>query len=81
MIRAVSYDASRIDNAAIMFEAHGTGTMLGDPIEVGSIMSALSNGLTRMPVEVQSTSLKANIGHLEAAAAGGGMSILYMMCS
>ena len=51
-------------------EAHGTGTALGDPIEVGAAAHALND------VEVASTSLKANLGHLEAVAGGAGTTSL-----
>lgn len=48
-------------------EAHGTGTELGDPIEI----SGLSSAFTSDQVENQTCaigSIKSNIGHLEAAA-------------
>ena len=51
-------------------EAHGTGTALGDPIEVGAATHALDD------VEVASASLKANLGHLEAVAGGAGTTSL-----
>ncbi|WP_019509581.1 type I polyketide synthase [Pleurocapsa sp. PCC 7319] len=44
-------------------EVHGTGTALGDPIEVEALGAVLSKGQ-----EVTLGSVKANIGHLEAAA-------------
>lgn len=52
-------------------EAHGTGTALGDPIEVGAAVGAL--------YRIRSSSLKANMGHLESAASGGG--ILSVFCT
>jgi len=64
-------------------EAHGTGTALGDPIEVGAAANALCvprNGiasvvcpLTSRRCRVQCASLKANMGHLEACAASAGL--------
>ena len=45
-------------------EAHGTGTNLGDPIEV----MALARVFERATKEVYLGSVKANLGHLEAAA-------------
>ena len=46
-------------------EAHGTGTHLGDPIEARAIAASLNElGIPPTPIG----SVKANIGHLEAAA-------------
>ena len=51
-------------------EAHGTGTALGDPIEVGAAAGVLC---AELGLEVQCTSAKANVGHLEASAAAAGL--------
>ncbi|QWA13521.1 acyltransferase domain-containing protein [Sodalis ligni] len=47
-------------------EAHGTGTRLGDPIEIAAISDALGEQAERYPCYVGS--LKGNVGHCEAAA-------------
>ena len=56
-------------------EAHGTGTALGDPVEVGAAVSALC----RSGTQVLCSSLKANMGHLEAVAGGAGVIALVSM--
>ncbi|KIG19430.1 Malonyl CoA-acyl carrier protein transacylase [Enhygromyxa salina] len=48
-------------------ECHGTGTSLGDPIEVAALRDAFGPGPTDSP-SCALSSIKSNIGHLEAAA-------------
>lgn len=51
-------------------EAHGTGTILGDPIEIDALRAVLGpTPERRIPVG----SIKANLGHLEAAAGVAGV--------
>eukprot|EP00747_Dinoflagellata_sp_TGD_P183285 gnl/TRDRNA2_/TRDRNA2_38057_c0_seq1.p1 gnl/TRDRNA2_/TRDRNA2_38057_c0~~gnl/TRDRNA2_/TRDRNA2_38057_c0_seq1.p1 ORF type:complete len:1214 (+),score=207.16 gnl/TRDRNA2_/TRDRNA2_38057_c0_seq1:105-3746(+) len=45
-------------------ECHGTGTALGDPIEVGALLTVL--GRRELPIGLVST--KSHVGHTEAAA-------------
>ncbi len=53
-------------------EAHGTGTSLGDPIEVRALGNLLGEGRSRsQPLMI--SSVKTNIGHLEAAAGIAGL--------
>ena len=53
-------------------EAHGTGTILGDPIELAALAEVFpSEGRDGRPLYV--SSVKANIGHLEAAAGIAGV--------
>ncbi|NEP29953.1 type I polyketide synthase [Moorena sp. SIO3B2] len=62
-----------VDPASVSYiEAHGTGTPLGDPIEVGAIGTVFtSNHSQEQPLTIGS--VKTNIGHLEGAAGIAGL--------
>jgi amino acid adenylation domain-containing protein len=53
-------------------EAHGTGTELGDPIEMAALKQAFRAGTDRVGF-CAVTSLKTNVGHLDAAAGVAGL--------
>lgn len=57
-------DSQQID----LLEAHGTGTALGDPIEMGALQSVYAYDGSNRSQALQVRSVKANIGHTEAAA-------------
>jgi acyl transferase domain-containing protein/acyl carrier protein len=67
-----------LDDAALKpadidyIEAHGTGTSLGDPIELEAIDAALGEGRPQ-GAELLVGAVKTNIGHLESAAGVAGM--------
>ncbi|MBM4089215.1 MAG: AMP-binding protein, partial [Planctomycetes bacterium] len=69
---------SALDNAGVTpaeisyIEAHGTGTSLGDPIEVNSLKTVLMEGRAA-DQRCFIGSVKTNIGHLEAAAGIAGL--------
>ncbi|CAK4016278.1 polyketide synthase [Lecanosticta acicola] len=59
-------------------ELHGTGTQAGDPNEVASVRQAICSN--RNPSnQLHLTSIKANIGHLEAASGMAGLAKLVLM--
>lgn len=69
------YEKSNIDPNTISYiEAHGTGTPLGDPVEINALNKAFKE-LNKRRNQIQPTtafcgigSVKTNIGHLETAA-------------
>lgn len=71
-MRMAGVDPSKISVA----ECHGTGTALGDPIEVGALQGVM-RGLRTFPII--NTSAKTNISHLEAAAGSAGIIKCVMM--
>ncbi|MFC4161434.1 type I polyketide synthase [Chitinimonas lacunae] len=68
-----AYEQAGIDPATVGYiEAHGTGTRLGDPMELNSLGTVLGTGrAAETPCLVGS--VKTNIGHLEAAAGVAGL--------
>ncbi|WP_158014448.1 SDR family NAD(P)-dependent oxidoreductase [Ralstonia solanacearum] len=63
-------DASRIS----YIEAHGTGTALGDPIEISGLSRAFANRNGVASPGCAIGSVKSNIGHCESAAGIAGLS-------
>jgi acyl transferase domain-containing protein/acyl carrier protein len=51
-----------------LIEAHGTGTSLGDSIELGALIELFSNGTGERRQPCAIGSIKTNIGHLDIAA-------------
>jgi phthiocerol/phenolphthiocerol synthesis type-I polyketide synthase D len=64
VMRAALKDAGMSGADLDYVEAHGVGTVLGDPIEIEAVTSVC--GLRKHPVTIGS--VKTNLGHLEAAA-------------
>ncbi|KAG2066907.1 ketoacyl-synt-domain-containing protein [Suillus decipiens] len=74
LLKNTGIDASRVS----VVEAHGTGTQAGDFSELQSIRAVLCRSRdSTNPLHV--TSIKANIGHLEAASGAAGLAKLLLM--
>eukprot|EP00933_Yihiella_yeosuensis_P016901 TRINITY_DN14289_c1_g1_i2.p1 TRINITY_DN14289_c1_g1~~TRINITY_DN14289_c1_g1_i2.p1 ORF type:complete len:948 (+),score=199.89 TRINITY_DN14289_c1_g1_i2:37-2880(+) len=65
-IRSVLREAKLTPTEVDCIECHGTGTALGDPIEVGSFKKVMSSTPRHEPLVI--TSSKSNIGHGEGGA-------------
>jgi acyl transferase domain-containing protein/NADPH:quinone reductase-like Zn-dependent oxidoreductase/acyl carrier protein len=72
LIRRALADAKRTPDEIGYIEAHGTGTPLGDPIEMQAIGKVFRSNSGRKR-ELLVGSVKANLGHLEAAAGIAGL--------
>jgi polyketide synthase PksN len=74
-----AYTAAGIDPSTVNYiEAHGTGTSLGDPIEINGLKMAFEElrkewGLQSVEKYCGLGSVKTNIGHLEASAGVAGL--------
>ncbi|MGI9180315.1 MAG: type I polyketide synthase, partial [Longimicrobiaceae bacterium] len=72
VLRASLADAGVAPGQVGYVETHGTGTALGDPIEVQALGAVLREGRTaEQPVLLGS--IKTNLGHMEAAAGVAGV--------
>jgi acyl transferase domain-containing protein/acyl carrier protein len=64
---------SGVDPASITYiETHGTGTEMGDPIEISALTQAFRTG-TQEKIFCAIGSVKTNMGHLDAAAGVAGL--------
>ena len=74
LLLAAWRDAGLANGELDYLEAHGTGTSLGDPIEVQGIVSAFAQAAGDGSVRDCSLgSIKSNLGHLESAAGLAGL--------
>jgi acyl transferase domain-containing protein len=72
VVRAALLNGQVPPSSVSYIEAHGTGTALGDPIEVEALTEVLgASTLTAAPCALGAA--KSNIGHLEAAAGIAGL--------
>lgn len=67
VIKKALKDAKLSPKEVSLIEAHGTGTKLGDPIEIGGLVSAFGENANSIDKWCAISSVKSNIGHLEGA--------------
>ncbi len=80
VLKAALENAQLQPQAIELIEAHGTGTSLGDPIEVRSLKNVLGTARDEThPLRLGS--VKTNIGHLESAAGIAGLLKLVLSLS
>mmetsp|Transcript_58864 Transcript_58864/g.182397 ORF Transcript_58864/g.182397 Transcript_58864/m.182397 type:complete len:956 (-) Transcript_58864:110-2977(-) len=78
MITRCIKEAKMTPPESTVWECHGTGTSLGDPIEVGAVRKLQVRMKRLEPLML--TSAKTNIGHLEGSAAMGGICKCVLQC-
>merc|ERR1712060_174147 len=71
MIARAVKEARMTPPESTVWECHGTGTSLGDPIEVGAVRKIQIK--VQRPEPLMMSTSKSNIGHLEGGAAMAGM--------
>ncbi|MFD5126742.1 SDR family NAD(P)-dependent oxidoreductase [Streptomyces olindensis] len=71
LLRAVCEEAGIGPDDLVYFEAHGTGTPVGDPAEAEAVGRALGTRRGAGPLPIGS--VKSNLGHLEPAAGMAGL--------
>jgi acyl transferase domain-containing protein/esterase/lipase superfamily enzyme len=69
VVRRALADAGLSSDDVGYVETHGTGTPLGDPIEIHGLAAAFAGRRTELPIG----SVKTNLGHTEAAAGIAGL--------
>ncbi|MFM9034245.1 MAG: type I polyketide synthase [Mycobacterium sp.] len=71
---AEAHAVAEVDAATVSYiESHGTGTPLGDPIEIEGLRQAFAISAEDRPGPCYVGSVKSNIGHLETAAGMAGL--------
>eukprot|EP00406_Dinophysis_acuminata_P048654 CAMPEP_0179302604 /NCGR_PEP_ID=MMETSP0797-20121207/48152_1 /TAXON_ID=47934 /ORGANISM="Dinophysis acuminata, Strain DAEP01" /LENGTH=922 /DNA_ID=CAMNT_0021012143 /DNA_START=56 /DNA_END=2824 /DNA_ORIENTATION=- len=74
VLKEIGIEPPEIDTT----ECHGTGTSLGDPIEIGAYRKVMARVPRKDPVTI--TSSKSNIGHCEGSAGVSGFTKCVLLC-
>jgi len=74
-IKASMQEAGLTPSDITIAECHGTGTALGDPIEVSALRDVMKDRKSAIVL----TTAKSNFGHMEACAGAGGIAKCMMM--
>ncbi|MFG2500685.1 beta-ketoacyl synthase N-terminal-like domain-containing protein [Streptomyces sp. NPDC048441] len=73
VVRRALSEAGRDPREMGLVEAHGTATMIGDPIELRALTDAFDDGGSPAPGNCLIGSVKSNMGHLMHAAGAAGL--------
>lgn len=74
VIRSALTDAALTADAISYIETHGTGTELGDTIEIEALKNAFNHSVKNFkPRSCAIGSIKGNVGHLDAASGAAGL--------
>jgi len=73
VIASALKDAGVTAESIQYLEAHGTGTKLGDPIELNAVARAFHCDIADARAALKVGSVKANLGHMESAAGMGSL--------
>lgn len=71
LLRRALQNAGVLPSEVSYIETHGTGTKLGDPIEINALSEVFGDAHTGQPLIVGA--VKTNLGHLESAAGVAGL--------
>ena len=71
MLRSAHRDAGVTSDDIDYIEAHGAGTLAGDPVEIETIGRVMASGTRQRPCAIGS--VKTNFGHTESAAGVAGL--------
>jgi len=81
LITSACHDAGVTEEMVNVIEMHGTGTRIGDPVEVSALASTVGKGSSTKDNPCFLTASKMHFGHLESAAGALGLAKALLMVS